>query len=65
MSTPSLKGKTIFITGASRGIGRAIALRYESREFNQKDFESLQGGQPQHHTDIEEAHYTFNEARVK
>jgi citronellol/citronellal dehydrogenase len=24
---PSLKGKTIFITGASRGIGRAIALR--------------------------------------
>lgn len=24
---PSLKGKTVFITGASRGIGRAIALR--------------------------------------
>ena len=24
---PSLKGKTLFITGASRGIGRAIALR--------------------------------------
>jgi citronellol/citronellal dehydrogenase len=23
----SLKGKTLFITGASRGIGRAIALR--------------------------------------
>ena len=27
MSTPSLKGKTLFITGASRGIGLAIALR--------------------------------------
>jgi len=27
MVTPSLKGKTLFITGASRGIGRAIALR--------------------------------------
>ena len=27
MSSPSLKGKTLFITGASRGIGRAIALR--------------------------------------
>src|SRR6201986_4202832 len=30
MSTPasgSLKGRTLFITGASRGIGRAIALR--------------------------------------
>ncbi len=26
MHTHSLKGKTIFITGASRGIGRAIAL---------------------------------------
>jgi hypothetical protein len=25
--TRSLKGKTLFITGASRGIGRAIALR--------------------------------------
>jgi citronellol/citronellal dehydrogenase len=24
---PSLRGKTIFITGASRGIGKAIALR--------------------------------------
>ena len=24
---PSLSGKTLFITGASRGIGRAIALR--------------------------------------
>lgn len=31
MTTPSLKGKTVFITGASRGIGRAIALRYEPR----------------------------------
>jgi citronellol/citronellal dehydrogenase len=27
MSTPSLKGKTLFITGASRGIGLAIGLR--------------------------------------
>lgn len=27
MNRPSLKGKTVFITGASRGIGRAIALR--------------------------------------
>jgi len=26
-STPSLKGKTLFITGASRGIGKAIGLR--------------------------------------
>jgi citronellol/citronellal dehydrogenase len=24
---PSLEGKTLFITGASRGIGKAIALR--------------------------------------
>jgi len=24
---PYLKGKTVFITGASRGIGRAVALR--------------------------------------
>ncbi|HIM56185.1 MAG TPA: SDR family NAD(P)-dependent oxidoreductase, partial [Candidatus Latescibacteria bacterium] len=24
---PDLKGKTIFITGASRGIGKAIGLR--------------------------------------
>ncbi|MFI4923218.1 MAG: SDR family NAD(P)-dependent oxidoreductase, partial [Burkholderiales bacterium] len=24
----SLEGKTIFITGATRGIGRAIALRF-------------------------------------
>ena len=24
----SLKGKTLFITGASRGIGRAIAMEY-------------------------------------
>jgi len=27
MATPTLHGKTLFITGASRGIGRAIALR--------------------------------------
>ena len=27
MSTANLKGKTLFITGASRGIGKAIALR--------------------------------------
>lgn len=27
MSSPSLAGKTLFITGASRGIGKAIALR--------------------------------------
>ncbi len=27
MSTSSLRGKTLFITGASRGIGKAIALR--------------------------------------
>src|ERR1700692_4443062 len=27
MSTPALKGKTLFITGASRGIGLAIGLR--------------------------------------
>jgi citronellol/citronellal dehydrogenase len=27
MSTPTLKGKTLFITGASRGIGLAIGLR--------------------------------------
>jgi len=27
MATPTLKGKTLFITGASRGIGLAIALR--------------------------------------
>ena len=27
MSTPSLKGKTLFITGASRGIGKAIGVR--------------------------------------
>ncbi|MGH7271659.1 MAG: SDR family NAD(P)-dependent oxidoreductase, partial [Polyangiaceae bacterium] len=27
MPTPSLKGKTLFITGASRGIGLAIGLR--------------------------------------
>ncbi|MCG8394809.1 MAG: NAD(P)-dependent oxidoreductase [Pseudomonadales bacterium] len=27
MTTPSLKGKTLFITGASRGIGKAIGLR--------------------------------------
>ncbi|MGD8498139.1 MAG: SDR family NAD(P)-dependent oxidoreductase, partial [Chromatiales bacterium] len=26
-STPSLRGKTLFITGSSRGIGKAIALR--------------------------------------
>jgi short-subunit dehydrogenase len=25
---PSMQGRTLFITGASRGIGRAIALRY-------------------------------------
>lgn len=28
MAALSLKGKTLFITGASRGIGRAIALMY-------------------------------------
>ncbi|HCE41523.1 MAG TPA: short chain dehydrogenase, partial [Alcanivorax sp.] len=27
MSTPSLNGKTLFITGASRGIGKAIGVR--------------------------------------
>ena len=27
MSTPTLRGRTLFITGASRGIGKAIALR--------------------------------------
>ncbi|EKF74469.1 short chain dehydrogenase [Alcanivorax hongdengensis A-11-3] len=27
MSSPSLKGKTLFISGASRGIGKAIAVR--------------------------------------
>ena len=27
MTTISLKGRTLFITGASRGIGKAIALR--------------------------------------
>lgn len=27
MSTPTLQGRTLFITGASRGIGKAIALR--------------------------------------
>ena len=27
MATPTLKGKTLFITGASRGIGLAIGLR--------------------------------------
>ena len=27
MATPTLRGKTLFITGASRGIGLAIALR--------------------------------------
>src|ERR1700739_3768222 len=27
MAEPALKGKTLFITGASRGIGLAIALR--------------------------------------
>ena len=27
MTTPNLSGKTLFITGASRGIGLAIGLR--------------------------------------
>ncbi|MDP1674886.1 MAG: SDR family NAD(P)-dependent oxidoreductase, partial [Burkholderiales bacterium] len=27
MSIPGLQARTVFITGASRGIGRAIALR--------------------------------------
>ena len=27
MATPTLRGKTLFITGASRGIGLAIGLR--------------------------------------
>jgi len=30
----SLKGKTVFITGASRGIGEAIALKYASQGAN-------------------------------
>jgi NAD(P)-dependent dehydrogenase (short-subunit alcohol dehydrogenase family) len=28
MNASNLKGKTLFITGASRGIGKAIALRF-------------------------------------
>jgi len=30
----ALKGKTIVITGGSRGIGQAIALRYAAAEAN-------------------------------
>mgnify|MGYP002133474534 CR=1 FL=1 len=38
----TLKGKTLFITGASRGIGLAIALR-AAREFGAKTWPRVYG----------------------